>query len=280
MNSVQITVLVVSGLVISFQAVQECHCDYKSDVISEGKVNESLLSLKHMQFTHFDDCEDALKKGFTKSGVYRIKPKASHRPFPVWCDMNTDDGGWIVIQTRFDGLVDFERTWKEYRNGFGNVDSEHWLGNNFIRQITQNNDYELKIEMTGYATDEYATVKYSPFRIGSEDEKYKLYVGKFSNGGVPTPERLLLHNGSMFTTIDSDNDDWPYNCADYARGGWWYVRCYHSNLNGVWMSEGRSLENQGPQTNVSATGIVWIDLFDKTFYSLKSVEMKVKKICK
>ncbi len=275
MNSVLIITILINGLAIFCEAAPEFRFEYKGDGVFDAKVEQSLLSLKDLQFSHFDDCEDALNKGNEISGVYRIKSAASVRPFPVWCDMDADGGGWIVIQTRFDGSVDFERTWKEYRNGFGNVNSEHWLGNNFIRQITQNNDYELKIELTGYIAKEYATVKYSPFRIGSEDEKYQLSIGAFSNGGVAIiPDRMIYHNGSIFSAKDSDSS----SCAKVVRGAWWYVSCYHSNLNGVWMSEGRSIATQGLQSSDNVIGIVWQDLFGKQFYSLKSVEMKVRKI--
>ena len=30
------------------------------------------------------------------SGVYRITPVGTYRGFDVYCDMNTDDGGWLV----------------------------------------------------------------------------------------------------------------------------------------------------------------------------------------
>ncbi|XP_037049882.1 ryncolin-1-like [Bradysia coprophila] len=273
MHRVWIIVVLINGLIVCCQAVREFHCQYTSDGIFENKVEQSLSSLKDFQLIYFDDCEDALNKGNTIDGVYRIKPATSARPFSVWCDMNAEDGGWIVIQTRFDGLVDFERTWKEYRNGFGNVNSEHWLGNNFIHQITQTN--ELKIDMTGFMTDEYATVKYSPFRIGSEDEKYKLFIGAPSyGGGEVIPERMTIHNGSIFSAKDSETG----GCANVCRGAWWYLACYHSNLNGVWMSDGQSAATQGPQTDDNVIGIVWTDLFGKQFYSLKSVEMKVRKI--
>lgn len=29
--------------------------------------------------------------------------------------------GWLLIQSRLDGSVDFGRRWDEYRRGFGNV---------------------------------------------------------------------------------------------------------------------------------------------------------------
>lgn len=36
-----------------------------------------------------------------------------------------------VIQQRNDGSVAFNRTWQEYKDGFGNLD-EFWLGNNWL----------------------------------------------------------------------------------------------------------------------------------------------------
>ncbi|XP_037046714.1 microfibril-associated glycoprotein 4-like [Bradysia coprophila] len=259
------------------QSIRQFSCELKSDGVFEGKLEQGLLRLDQRPFAYFEDCEDALKKGFTLSGVFRIKPKASFRPFQVWCDMESEGGGWTVIQTRYDGLTDFFRNWKEYRNGFGSVEGEHWLGNNFIRQLTENNDYQLKIEVIGFQVNEYAYAKYTPFRIGSEDENYNLTVGNFTSFGQ-IKDSLTYHNGYMFSTKDKDNDSHASNCADIVKGAWWYRSCYHSNLNGMWMSKLRSLTTRGPQSTNNLSGIHFRNTFNVDFYSLKSVEMKVRRI--
>ena len=49
--------------------------------------------------------------------------------------METDGGGWIVIQRHItDGIVNFTRNWENYVNGFGDLDGEFWIGLNNIYQ--------------------------------------------------------------------------------------------------------------------------------------------------
>ena len=68
----------------------------------------------------------------------------------VYCDMNTDGGGWTVIQRRGDfGRPDdyFLRNWAEYRNGFGDPEEDFWLGLEAIHRlglgIEQHNGHSL-----------------------------------------------------------------------------------------------------------------------------------------
>ena len=47
-----------------------------------------------MRFLGLRNCKDVFDRGFRESGIYFITTLASdHR---VYCDMDTDGGGWLV----------------------------------------------------------------------------------------------------------------------------------------------------------------------------------------
>ena len=55
----------------------------------------------------------------------------------VYCDTQTSDGGWIVVQRRKDGSVDFNRPWNDYEKGFGDLNGEFWYGLKSMHCLTQ-----------------------------------------------------------------------------------------------------------------------------------------------
>lgn len=51
----------------------------------------------------------------------------------VWCDMETDGGGWTVFLNRAQQTqqLNFSKTWEAYADGFGDPSAEYWLGELF-----------------------------------------------------------------------------------------------------------------------------------------------------
>ena len=137
--------------------------------------------------------------------------------------METDGGGWIVIQRRDAALgrVNFTRNWEDYENGFCNLDGEFWIGLKNIHELTNQQEVELHISVW----NDTNTWNYQTFRVSSPDDRYQLTVsGGTGDGDL---DALAYHNGQDFTTYDRDND-----CAYLCQGGWWYGQSYNANLNG------------------------------------------------
>ncbi|VDI64954.1 Hypothetical predicted protein [Mytilus galloprovincialis] len=147
------------------------------------------------------DCSD-LPRRFG-SGVYRIHPTASTK-FKVYCEMETDDGGWTVIQSRLDGSTNFYKGWTTYEDGFGNLEHEFWLGNAKIHEIVSTGEYELRVELGDFEGNS-AWAKYTKFYIGDASTNYGLEISGYMSSST-AGDSLTYHNGNMFSTYDRDND--------------------------------------------------------------------------
>ena len=124
------------------------------------------------------NCADLFKKGVKQNGVYQIDPDGKGS-FNVLCDMTTSGGGWTVFQRRLDGSVDFYRGWKDYKNGFGNLNGEFWLGLDKIHRITTATKNELRIDMEDTSGNtKYA--EYDLFAVTSGKQKYQLSLGAYA----------------------------------------------------------------------------------------------------
>uniref|UniRef100_A0A3B4AJ15 Fibrinogen C-terminal domain-containing protein n=1 Tax=Periophthalmus magnuspinnatus TaxID=409849 RepID=A0A3B4AJ15_9GOBI len=119
----------------------------------------------------FRDCADLYQNGIRKNGIYTIQPTPQETK-KVYCNMESAGGGWTVIQRREDGSVDFQRTWKEYKMGFGSVSGEHWLGNEAVYQLTAQRQYALRVELTDWDGHQAFSL-YDRFQIGSEKQNYR-----------------------------------------------------------------------------------------------------------
>ena len=123
------------------------------------------------------NCAELYKSGQRTSGVYTIDPDGSGT-FDVFCDQTTAGGGWTVFQKRLDGSVNFYRGWADYKNGFGNLNGEFWLGLDKIHRLTKKkNRLRVDLEDTKSKT---AYAEYDMFAVMSERTKYKLSLGKYN----------------------------------------------------------------------------------------------------
>ncbi|XP_061190416.1 ryncolin-1-like [Saccostrea echinata] len=188
------------------------------------------------------DCKDFLENGQINSGVFEIYPYGTvSSPVKVYCDMETMDGGWTVIQKRVDGSQSFNKNWAEYKNGFGSPEQDVWIGNDVINQLTKENDSSLYVTIT-LENGETKYELYDQFSVSDEAEKYKLFLAGNATGTLGdrmrNPGDPPLHlPGMYFSTPDRDNDHDAGSCAAGLKGGWWFNRCHQAFLNGLWASD-------------------------------------------
>ncbi|XP_038135715.1 angiopoietin-related protein 7-like [Cyprinodon tularosa] len=211
------------------------------------------------------DCTSLYHNGVRRSGVYTIVMSPG-TTFPVYCDMETDGGGWTVFQRRRDGLVNFNRGWAEYRDGFGEPRGEHWLGNHQVHLLSNQGHYSLRIDMQDWS-HAHRHALYQSFRIDDEENQYRLHVSGFS--GTVEDSFGWYHDQHGFSTPDTGNI-----CAEISHAGWWFHQCFYANLNGVYYKGGRySLK---AHNLLGPDGIVWFSWKDSDFYSLKAVTMMIR----
>ena len=206
------------------------------------------------------DCKSWYNLGYTQNGLYYIALPTSGLK-EVRCDMETDGGGWIVIQRRFDGSVDFFKEWDEYREGFGTMEGEFWLGNKYLYEMANIAAHEWYFKATAF-DNEVGISRYGSFRVASEENK-------FQAKGTKTMGITSLVTGYGFSTHNNDNDGRGLvNCAAKNNGGgFWYSTCGAFFPNGEYKHQGNVAHR---------TGIFW-NAFKGFETSMKETLMLIRK---
>ncbi|KRY87170.1 O-phosphoseryl-tRNA(Sec) selenium transferase, partial [Trichinella pseudospiralis] len=131
----------------------------------------------------------------------------------VRCDLETDGGGWTVIQRRENPLVDFNGNWAEYRDGFGD-ENDFWIGNEYLHQISnyrlRNGGLKLCVELLDDENEIHIDC-WTHFYVASEYERYLLLLGIYK--GSSKFDNFMSSRGRVFATYDNDNSAMPT--------GWW-----------------------------------------------------------
>ena len=227
--------------------------------VNEEKLDDLTKDVERLGL--YSSCLEYMNDGYTTSGKFRISLPNTNEQVNVYCDQNTDGGGWLVFQRRQDGSVDFNRDWVDYKVGFGETSGEFWLGNDYLHSLTRDKQ-ELRVDLMNFEGNT-AYARYSTFTVASESEKYALTVTGYSG---TAGDSLEYHNGNNFSTKDRDNDKCSCFCAMARMSAWWYNRCNYSNLNGIYYNN----------ATINPTGITW-NVW-KPSESLMTTEMKIRQM--
>jgi len=197
----------------------------------------SILSVAILHKTHISlptvkGCQEHKNLGADQDGIYTIDPDGQGI-ISVFCDQTTDGGGWTVFQRRSAPYSNiFDQWWHRYRDGFGDLTEEFWLGNKYLHRIALSGSL-LRIDLrradgqTGYA-------KFGGFQVANEAELFRWdmnsYEGNISNAIYGNSDPNLNIRGMAFSTPDNDNDNCP-SCKCFPHAGWWGNNCAMANLN-------------------------------------------------
>nr|KAG5702731.1 hypothetical protein BaRGS_003605 [Batillaria attramentaria] len=128
-----------------------------------------------------------------------------------------------MICARTVPTLNFNRSWQDYKNGFGSFSSNdfnHWLGLEKVHLLTNNRAYQLRFSMSIQNNTLYFGV-YPNFVVSSEASGYAFSLS--TPPDFPLLDCLSPLEGAPFSTYDNDNDgETSVNCAQRHGGGFWF----------------------------------------------------------
>ncbi|GBO13067.1 Techylectin-5B [Araneus ventricosus] len=160
-----------------------------------------------------------------------------------------------VIQRRgkFPVQQDFYKDWEGYKNGFGNLTEEFWLGNENIYALCLKGceiRFDLQDEkgIKGFAL-------YQSFSLSSSN--YRLSISGYT-GNVG--DSMKYHNNNDFSTKDKGDTE----RAIRYKVGWWHgIHGYYCKINGLYQP--------GKSNDETVSWFTW-----RENQNLASVEVKVR----
>ena len=136
-----------------------------------------------------------------------------------------------MFQRRRSGQEDFNVNWDDYKNGFGDLKWEFWLGLEKIHCLTTATcRAELRVDL-GDDKGKEAYAIYDYFALESVKTNYTLHFGAYNGTAGDSLRGACGLSGDLqgmpFSTPDVNIKD----CAKRWHAGWWYNSCFCANLN-------------------------------------------------
>ncbi|CAF1043811.1 unnamed protein product [Brachionus calyciflorus] len=202
--------------------------DYKLTLISNSvlvSIIAYLLVRIYKKEAIYTDCNDYFRMGFRQNGIYEIQPDADNlrSKLNVYCNMTA--GGWTVLFRRSDkSEINFQNSYQVYKNGFGDLNSDHFLGLENFHLLTKYKNRQLLAVMND------TSYRFGNFKVLSEFNHYKLIIDNEIDKFIDDSSLLLLNN-SLFSTIDLDYDlAVNSNCSSGWKAGWWFTDCFDRSM--------------------------------------------------
>ncbi|KAK3785051.1 hypothetical protein RRG08_038003 [Elysia crispata] len=107
------------------------------------------------------------------------------------------------LKRRLTGKEDFYRRFADYVFGFGDIESDHWLGLHFIHVLTYPRKAELVIRVRD--NGKYYDLFVSGFIVKGGRHFYQMTFDKIERGSL-SHEAFERSKSSKFTTRDVDRD--------------------------------------------------------------------------
>ncbi|KAK3868193.1 hypothetical protein Pcinc_026413 [Petrolisthes cinctipes] len=217
------------------------------------------------------NCKDLRQEGDIGQGVRMVFPydNLPLKGLQVYCDQESDGGGWTVILRRTNSSAireNFYRTWVEYEEGFGNITSEFWIGLRNLNVLSSSINQECKVDLTCFEGNK-RWAKYSTFRVGPSYDQYRLFIDGYTG---TAGDALTYNNNCKFSTFDADHDNSDsIHCAQERSGAMWHNNnCTYANPNGY------QYEGSG---SPRYKGIVWYQWRGFT-YSMKEFTWMIRPV--
>ncbi|XP_054083046.1 angiopoietin-related protein 7 isoform X2 [Zeugodacus cucurbitae] len=153
------------------------------------------------------------------SGIYNITP-LNMSPFEVFCLTDPKGGcGWTLVWRRNEINDDFNRTWAEYRNGFGELTDNFFIGLDKLYALTIAEPQQLRMGIK-YGSNNWELDIFDEFVVGNVCTQYELVITNPQN-----KRRIFkrLNKRAHFFTKDLSSSSKNEECAKAMGMGWWYT---------------------------------------------------------
>jgi len=207
-----------------------------SDGTQSNETETAPVNCKVDSWLPWSDCSVTCGNG-TKTTTREVLEKPQHggEPCPPLEEAEACDAGQCIVMLVRKQSVNpedyFFKDFKEYQDGFA-ANGESWIGLDKLHRLTSERSYSLKITMTDYNKRTYHAV-YDYFEVGP-GEDYIATLGSFNPTLSTLGNGLTKIKGMKFSAKDRDQDAYSIkNCAEGAKGGWWYKACHNANPTGL-----------------------------------------------